>query len=308
MSKITIVELTSKNYRRWIREIKGQADAAKVWQYVDPDKDVPIPDLPDYPTVGDFQIPAGTANDPQRTVAAEDFTDLSDKQINSYKFKLEAYKHKEREIQRIDAEIRKIRNMVMESARMHTPSSKSSSPPRDIVKMLQQRFKKDDNTLLEEIHTILEELRNTTPTKDKIEQWIAQRENLRDDMQDQGVIEAFSERRMTIDFLKAGHNWAPNFCTNWVLPKEAAEKPLRFLETTAVYREAVEEEKETSPGRSKGRAQANASFQKKTSRPAGEHDRKSVQKRVARWDTRSECFAYSAQGQRMPVWPDTHLQ
>ena len=98
VSKITIIQLTPKNYRRWIREIKGQADTAKVWQYMDPNTETPIPDVPDYPMIGDFDIPAGTANNLERTAPATDFTNLNDKQINSYKFKLEAYKHKEREI------------------------------------------------------------------------------------------------------------------------------------------------------------------------------------------------------------------
>ena len=77
----------------------------------------------------------------------------------------------------------------------------------------------------------------------------------------QGVDGSFSERRMTVDFLKAGHTWAPNFCTNWVQQKKATGRPLRFLETIAEYREAVDEEKKMISGRHRGRAQVNAFFQ-----------------------------------------------
>ena len=82
--------------------------------------------------------------------------------------------------------------MVLESARTHTPDTKFSATARELIKSLQTRFKRDDDTLIEAIHDKYEDLKEKPPSRDKLEQWIAQWENLRDEMISQGVEGSFT--------------------------------------------------------------------------------------------------------------------
>ena len=175
ISKVTIVELTPKNFCKWITEIKGHSEAAKIWKYMDLDLDISIPTVSNYLEVSDYYIivAAMTATDTPTRVPATDYEDLNKMQRSSYRFKLETYKHREREAAKIKAEVQKIRTIVLESARIHIPDTKFSVSARELLKALQTRFKRDDDTLIEQIHDKYKELKEKAPTKDKIELWIA---------------------------------------------------------------------------------------------------------------------------------------
>jgi hypothetical protein len=42
------------------------------------------------------------------------------------------------------------------------------------------------------------------------------------------------------EFLRAERKWAPNFCENWVMQHETADKSIEFFKTTRYYRNACE--------------------------------------------------------------------
>jgi hypothetical protein len=42
------------------------------------------------------------------------------------------------------------------------------------------------------------------------------------------------------EFLRAERKWAPNFCENWIMQHEAADKSIEFFKTTRYYRNACE--------------------------------------------------------------------
>ena len=71
---------------------------------------------------------------------------------------------------------------MLELARIYISDTKFSASARELLKALQTRFKRDDDTLIEQIHDKYEELKEKAPTKDKIELWIAQWENLRNEI------------------------------------------------------------------------------------------------------------------------------
>ena len=223
ITRTQIIELNPKNFRKWLTEIKGHATVARVWNYVDPDSEVQMPVIPVYPRVSDFQIPQTTAEDGQAatrvgaTVAATRYDQLTADQKDSYRFMLEEYKHEEKEATRIEAHVGKIRSLVLESARTYIPDTKFSSSARDILRSLQTRYQKDDEALIQSIHETYAELQDPTnaPKKDEIEKWIAQWENLREEIISQELQGSFSELSMTTDFLRAGSAWAPEFCANW---------------------------------------------------------------------------------------------
>ena len=78
-----------------------------------------------------------------------------------------------------------------------------------------------------------------------------------------GVAGAFTEKRMTTDFLKAGSSWALNFCNMWILSKEAAGLLIVFIKTTAKYRDAIKNEQVSFKGRYPGQVypHTSATFQ-----------------------------------------------
>ena len=266
--KPTLLQLTPKNYRQWIREIRGHAEAARIWHFIDPDSNLPMPTSPAYPTFDAYQVmvPGRPAEGLIPAVLATSrpavrYTELSQDQKEEYKIEVETFKYTNSECTRIQNEASKIRLLVVESARTHIPDNKSLASVKDLIKALATRFKRDDHTQVQAIHDKYRKLMHPPHSRDAIEKWVAGWENLRDDMIDAGVDGRWSERDITLDFLKTGHSWAPNFCMNWALQKKAAKQVLEFSETTAAYREAVDDEKLVS-GRNQGRAHANgANFQ-----------------------------------------------
>ena len=260
VSKYRVSELTPKTYKQWITEIKGHA--GDVWKYIDPDSIRLIPNMPEYPEIGDY----GTVVTPATGTAAatmntcETWGDLDPDQKEDYRIRLATFTHRGQEVTRIKQDVKKIRTLIVESARKLIPDSKLADGPRELVKALQTRYKRDDDALIEAIHAKYEKLKET-PYKPKIEDWISSWENLRDEMATYGVAGAFTEKRMATDFLKAGSSWAPNFCNMWILSKEAAGLPIVFTDTTTRYRDAVDNEKVSFGGRFRGHAHANATFQ-----------------------------------------------
>ena len=129
VSKVSVTELNPRNYRKWITEIKGYATDAKVWRYIDPDMNAPISETPRYPEVGDFTVtlPPVDANSLPTQAAATRFDQLTENQRQSCKFELESYKHGERQAIKIKNEVRRMRAVILESARIHIPDSKFSA-------------------------------------------------------------------------------------------------------------------------------------------------------------------------------------
>ena len=141
--KPTLLQLTPKNYRQWIKEVKGHAEAARIWRFIDPDSDLPIPISTDYPTFNIYQVmvPARATDGSTPAVLtttkpAARFSELSQDQKEEYKIKVKTFKYTNREYKRIQNKAGKIRLLVIKSARTHIPNNKASSPVKDLIKAL----------------------------------------------------------------------------------------------------------------------------------------------------------------------------
>ena len=170
VSKVSVTKLNPKSYRKWITEIKGYATDAKVWRCIDSDTKTPMPEIPRYLKVGNFTIvvPASANGQASREPATR-FDQPSETQRQSYRFESESYKHEERQATKVENEVRKMRAIILESARTHISDFKFSAPARDLITLLQNRFKRNYNTLIEAIHEKYEELKDKTPAREKLE-------------------------------------------------------------------------------------------------------------------------------------------
>lgn len=54
--EITKTALNPKNFRIWLKEVKGVAKKSKVWDYVDPNGETEGPKDPVFPQISDYQI------------------------------------------------------------------------------------------------------------------------------------------------------------------------------------------------------------------------------------------------------------
>ena len=54
--KTTMTAFNPKTFHLWIKEVKGIAIKAKVWDYVDPEGSKPEPEEPEFPSISDHAV------------------------------------------------------------------------------------------------------------------------------------------------------------------------------------------------------------------------------------------------------------
>ncbi len=237
----SMVVLTPKNYHLWIKEIQKLANHHKVWEYVDPDGTTEEPGLQRAPRVSDYQVKMIAADGTQTTTrSAKSASELTDAQRKAYKADLIDYQVWDKYADKIINGIKAVDDAVKLSARQYISLNEIASPTRKIIQTLASRYKLSDSKVVEQIHERYQELK-ISPSKQKIEQWISDWENLRSDMISQNLASTFGSDVIFVnEFLRAGRKWAPNFCENWVMQHEAADKSIEFFKTTRYYRNACE--------------------------------------------------------------------
>ena len=252
-SRLSMIALTRKNYRDWLAELKAIAVKAEVWQYVDPDGDEEVPAQERYPRFSDYtketqqvirapDIREGEEAGQLRetTVQCKTFVDLSLDDKDDYRVSMEAFKIQREDARVVKLGIQRVHTAIMESARPYIPTTKKTASEREIVKFLQDKYQRAERELIEQIHIKMGELKAHAPAKGKVENWVMEWENLREEMKAFNVSGSFSKILMISDFLKTGKKWAPNWCENWMDIIDGAGKEYNFLETTKKYRLAVE--------------------------------------------------------------------
>ena len=250
--------LTPKNFHIWIKDIQGLAGKNKVWAYVDPEGTRPEPEDPEYPDISRYlvTVPASdesvleelppanppTANPPTATQTrpAMYADELTDKQRSAYQLDMSAFQLRQQQSEKVAAGIRVIDQAIKSSARIYIPDDMRTATVRDTLRLLEKRYKRTQKQIIEQLHLQFLFLRNP-PAKDKIEQWVADWENLRVQIVNNEAVGLFGSETIFIDeFLRASRKWAPTFCDNWVQQKEAANLEPEFYDTTRRYRLAVE--------------------------------------------------------------------
>lgn len=247
--KSNIIALTPTNFHLWLKEIRGVARKAQVLKYVDPDGGLEEPQRPICPHYSDYEVdepPAplpeeGTLNGPPNKRPAKKYREFTDEQKEDYKIEMHAYEIAERTHDRIHQGIRLVDAAIKSSARPYITSTWMESNVRDVLIQLQQRYDRSNVEILRQIHEQFRILKTNAPTKNKIEEWVAEWKNMRNTILDKKLKGLFGEETLFIsEFLDADRVWTPLFCDTWVQQKEAAHMEMDFFETTRQYRVAVE--------------------------------------------------------------------
>ena len=264
--KATMTPLNPRNFHLWIREVKGVAKKAKVWEYVDPDGDREEPEEPEIPQISgyiveeaqDVETQASSATvDPPIRRPARRLADLTSDQLKAYKLEMSAYQMVEKINDRVAQGIRLVDAAVKASARSYIPSEKMEATVRDILKLLALRYKRSNSEIIQQIYQQYQLLK-TPPVKAKIESWVVDWEAMRSLISEMNVEAQFGGEIMFVkEFLKAGRPWAPMFCDHWIDQREAAELPIEFYDTARRYRVKVDETLIDSRS-TKGHGQAHA--------------------------------------------------
>ena len=253
--KTTMTAFNPKTFHLWIKEVKGIAIKAKVWDYVDPEGSKPEPEEPEFPSISDHAVeeivPRANAGegvalsaprDPPIMRPARKITELSDEQRKLWKMEMSAFQMMEKQNDRITHGIRLVDAAIKASARTYIPPENMKSTVRKILQVLSSKYKRSDTEVIEQIYQQFVALKNS-PTKAKLEAWITDWETLHAQILQRGIQGQFGGEAMFVkEFLKAGRAWAPNFCDHWYNQKDAAGQPLELFETTRKYRVRVEEE------------------------------------------------------------------
>lgn len=288
--KATMTAFNPKTFHLWIREVKGIAIKAKIWDYVDPVGSKPEPEEPEFPLISDFiveeLVPRQTdqgvilaSADPPIMRPARKITELSDEQRKIWKMEMNAYQLMEKQNDRIAHGIRLVDVAIKASARAYIPPENMESTVRKILQVLSSKYKRSDTEVIEQIYQQFVALK-TPPTKTKLEAWITDWETLHAQIIESGIQGQFGGEAMFVkEFLKAGRAWAPNFCDHWYNQKDAAGQPLELFETTRKYRVRVDEESKPVRGHAhaatlQGAPQPDApdqqQHQSSSSRPTGD--------------------------------------
>ena len=142
---------------------------------------------------------------------------------------------------RIAQGIRVVDAAIKSSARSYIPPDKLKPSGREILKLLATRYQRSDDEITRQLFEQLQQLK-VTPTKGKIEAWVAYWENTQNIIIEKNMEGVFGfETIFFKEFLKAGRPWASNFASNWVQQKRAAEKSVRVFHIIRQFRLTVEE-------------------------------------------------------------------
>lgn len=238
--KITMMSLISKNYHQWIKKLRGIANNADVWKYVDSKNNVIASKKLKVFDFIDYQIPANIEPEDVRSIkSATSYDDLFDRQKDNYKMNVINFKMKKTYNEEIAKNMRLILTVLKMSIRQHISVIEMDSSVKKIIQLLTARYKQSNKKIIQQMH---EEycLLKVLSVKRKIKQWINDWENMRIYMKKMKIAGNFGTKKIfIIDFLLTGRKWAPNFCENWEREHEISAQFLIFHKTTRHYRKAV---------------------------------------------------------------------
>jgi hypothetical protein len=149
-----------------------------------------------------------------------------------------------------------------------------------MLQTLSARYQLSDARVKEQLHETWRALKASS-IKVKIEQWIADWENLKQEMIDLKLAETFDNDVIFVnEFLTAERKWASNFCDNWENQHKTADKDIEFFKTIRTYREIVQQESSMSSNKTANAATLQEQSQnEKKKNNKSDADKKNVKKR-----------------------------
>jgi hypothetical protein len=235
---VSIISLTLKNFHTWIKKIKIIAKNAEIWKFVDSEDTAEVSEKNASFNVSDYQISIST--DDARSITA--LRELNDKQRKEHKLNLLDHQYQEKYIDRINTDIMRIQNVIKLFVRRYLFSNELSAESRRMLKTLSNRYRLSDAKVKEQLHETWRALKISS-FKIKIEQWIADWENLRQKMIDLNLAETFDNDVIFVsEFFAAERKWASNFCDNWKNQHKTVDKDIEFFKITRTYKEAIQKE------------------------------------------------------------------
>jgi hypothetical protein len=111
-----------------------------------------------------------------------------------------------------------------------------------MLQTLSTKYKLSNARIKKQLHETWRALK-TSSVKIKIEQWIANWKNLKQEMIDLKLAETFNNDVIFVnEFLTAERKWVSNFCDNWKNQHKTADKDIEFFKTIRTYKKAVQKE------------------------------------------------------------------
>jgi hypothetical protein len=148
-----------------------------------------------------------------------------------------------------------------------------------MLQTLSVRYQLSDAKVKEQLHKTWRALKASS-VKVKIEQWIADWENLRQEMIDLKLVETFDNDVIFVsEFLTAERKWAFNFCDNWENQHKTTDKDIEFFKTIRTYREVVQKESSMSFNRTANVATLQKQSQNEKKKNNKDADKRNVKKR-----------------------------
>ncbi len=175
--------------------------------------------------------------------------ELTSQQIKKFKADDLMYNMLNKNYERIAQRIKIVNNAIRTSTKQYISSNEFVSSKRKVIQMLAARYKLDQSKIIEQIHEQWRRLKISS-IKSKIEQWIAEWENLRLQMISLNLADTFDDDVIFVnEVLRAERWWALIFCDTWENQLLAAEKSIEFFKTTRAYKIVVNRESSTSSSR-----------------------------------------------------------
>ncbi len=247
---VSVISLIIKNFHIWVKKIKIIAKNAEIWKFVDSENTAEISEKSSSSNVSDYQIIVSSSFsfsisfDDTRSVTT--LRELSDKQRKEHKLNLLNHQYQKKYIDRINNDIMRMQNVIKLFARMCLSLNELFAESRRMLQTLSARYQLSDATIKEQLHETWRALKASS-VKVKIEQWIANWGNLRQEMIDLKLAETFDNDVIFVsEFLTAERKWASNFCDNWENQHKTADKDIEFFKTIRTYKEVVQKESSMS--------------------------------------------------------------
>ena len=230
---MTLVTSTPENNRRWIAELKRLATGVMVWEYVDLTGSADPPILPKQPTICEYNIPYDFAR-----VRAETYMDLNTFQRRNM---TRGWKRTMQHWIMFGSSAPAFRVFLQQCLHRRNPTSprlnalcRSSIFSSHCRRDLRCQTPRSQRSL----RIKLAELRSHPSSESNIEHWVAEWENLYEEIIDMNS-RLVGKMNMATNFLEAGQEWIPDVYGSSLRVSVDGKSP-SFLKTTKAYRKVVE--------------------------------------------------------------------
>src|SRR5580658_89073 len=213
--KVTITLKDAEDWLEWIEVVKSTAIGLDVWDCINPEKTkdgLRVPSKPEWPTLSTVKV------------GATGIKDLDENERFQYKLLQKRYEREISEYETSKKGLGTIRIEIQKSVSWpNLQYTFRKETPYDMLVALRNRYAPSDATRIRELKLKYEGIKNSTPQRESIDDWLQKWETTYTECMDYKISDV-QENGAIWDFVRATERIQPDFSNIWIAKLLDSEK------------------------------------------------------------------------------------